>query len=96
MMSFDIWQHSLPRIEIYGTEGTVAVPDPNGTGGDVLLRRSEHREWRNMPITHTSVAHRGAAVADMAYLILEGRPQRASLKGVRGIGPPCGGRHAGT
>jgi len=69
VMSFDIWHQNLPRIEIYGTEGTLAVPDPNGTGGTVLLRRSEHREWRDMPITHASIAGRGAGVADMAYTI---------------------------
>ena len=78
VMSFDVWHHHLPRIEIYGTEGTLAVPDPNGTGGEVLLRSSEHREWRNMPITHTAVAGRGAAVADMAYAIVEGRLHRAN------------------
>ena len=78
MMSFDVWSHHLPFIEIYGTEGTLAVPDPNCTGGDVLLRRSEHREWRNMPITHTAMPHRGAAVADMAHAIREGRATRAS------------------
>jgi len=69
IMSFDIWHQHLPRIEIYGTEGTLAVPDPNGTGGEVLLRRSDHREWRNMPITHGSIAGRGAGVAEMAYAI---------------------------
>ena len=78
MMSFDMWSNHLPRIEIYGTEGTLAVPDPNGTGGEVLLRHKDHREWRNMPITHTNVAGRGAAVADMAYAIVEGRPHRAN------------------
>jgi len=78
MMSFDVISHHLPCIEIYGTEGTLAVPDPNGTGGDVLVRRSEHREWRNMPITHTTIPHRGAAVADMAYAIIEKRAHRAN------------------
>ena len=31
-----------------------------------------------MPITHTAVAGRGAAVADMAYAIIEGRAHRAN------------------
>ena len=78
MMSFDVWHHHLPCIEIYGTEGTLAVPDPNGTGGEVLMRRSDHREWRNMPITHSKIAGRGAGVADMARAILDSRPNRAS------------------
>lgn len=78
IMSFDTWANNLPRIEVYGTEGSLAVPDPNGTGGDVLLRRSEHREWRNMPITHTKIPNRGMGVADLANAILLGRAQRAS------------------
>ena len=78
IMSFDVWQQHLPRIEIYGTEGTLAVPDPNMTSGEVLLRRSEHREWRNMPITHAAMPHRGAAVADLAHAIRECRVPRAN------------------
>ena len=27
--SFDVWNSQLPRIEIYGTEGPLSVPDPN-------------------------------------------------------------------
>ncbi len=30
--SFDVWASQLPRIEVYGTEGSLAVPDPNGFG----------------------------------------------------------------
>jgi len=80
IMSFDVWFQHLPRIEIYGTEGTLSVPDPNTTGSysPILLRRPEHREWRDMPLTHAAMPHRGAAVADMAYALLEGRPHRAS------------------
>ncbi|HMS56224.1 MAG TPA: Gfo/Idh/MocA family oxidoreductase [Fimbriimonadaceae bacterium] len=36
-MSFDVWRHDMPHIEIYGEEGTMRVPDPNGFGGDVVL-----------------------------------------------------------
>ena len=37
--SFDVWHANLPRIEIYGSEGTLLVPDPNGFGGPVMVRR---------------------------------------------------------
>src|SRR5438093_11346533 len=50
--SFDVWAHSLPRIEIYGSEGSLAVPDPNTFGGPVRLRRAGEAEWREMPLTH--------------------------------------------
>ena len=34
-MSFDVWRSNLPGIEIYGTEGTLFVPDPNMFVGPV-------------------------------------------------------------
>ena len=33
VMSFDVWGHTMPCIEIHGTEGSLSVPDPNGFGG---------------------------------------------------------------
>ncbi len=36
--SFDVWAHNLPRIEIYGSEGTLSVPDPNTFGGPVKVK----------------------------------------------------------
>ncbi len=38
--SFDVWSNSLPRIEIYGSEGTMIVPDPNRFDGPVQVRRA--------------------------------------------------------
>jgi len=34
-MSWDVWKHGHPAIELYGTEGTLRVPDPNFFGGTV-------------------------------------------------------------
>lgn len=36
-MSWDVWKHGHPAIELYGTEGSLRVPDPNFFGGDVEL-----------------------------------------------------------
>lgn len=36
-MSFDTWNSELPCMEIYGTEGSISVPDPNGFGGPVMV-----------------------------------------------------------
>jgi predicted dehydrogenase len=78
-MSFDTWAHRLPCIEIYGTEGTLAVPDPNGFGGPVLLWHVARPEWREVALTHGYAAqNRGIGVADMAYALRSGRPHRAS------------------
>lgn len=34
-MSWDIWKHGHPAIELYGTEGSMRVPDPNFFGGTI-------------------------------------------------------------
>jgi len=36
-MSYDIWWSKLPGIEIYGTKGTLVVPDPNMFAGPVKV-----------------------------------------------------------
>lgn len=39
--SFDVWHSNLPMLEIYGTEGTLEVPDPNMSGGRPKVYRRE-------------------------------------------------------
>ncbi len=79
LTSFDVWAHQLPNIEIYGTEGSMRVPDPNGFGGPVLVRRMGAKDWTEMPLTHGFADNsRGIGVADMAYALQSGRPHRAS------------------
>ena len=77
--SFDVWAHQLPVIEIYGTEGTLSVPDPNsGVNGPVRVRRAGG-EWSEIPLTHPyATTARSIGVADMAYALRCGRPHRAS------------------
>ncbi|HLI07271.1 MAG TPA: Gfo/Idh/MocA family oxidoreductase [Ktedonobacteraceae bacterium] len=77
--SFDVWSHSMPFIEIYGTEGTLSVPDPNTFGGPVRLRLGREKEWHEIPLTHPySTNSRGLGAADMAYGLRTGLPYRAS------------------
>lgn len=78
IMSFDMWAHHLPRIEIYGSEGTLSVPDPNTFGGPVQLWRTETKQWEEVPLTHSADVGRGIGVADLAYAITYKRPHRAS------------------
>ncbi len=40
-ISFDIWKSSLPLFEIYGTDGSLMVPDPNMYGGSPKVYRRE-------------------------------------------------------
>ncbi|MDQ2785897.1 MAG: Gfo/Idh/MocA family oxidoreductase [Chloroflexota bacterium] len=77
--SFDVWGSNLPRIEIYGTEGTLSVPDPNTFGGPVRLNRGRQQEWEDVPLTHGYTENsRGIGVADMATAMRANRPHRAS------------------
>lgn len=77
--TFDVWSAELPRIEIYGTQGTLSVPDPNTFGGPVRLRRAGSTEWQEIPIPFQYTANsRGIGVADMAHAIASGRDHRAS------------------
>ena len=77
--SFDVWAHQLPNIEVYGTAGSLRVPDPNGFGGPVSVRRAGAKEWTEMPLTHGFAENsRGIGVADLAYGLRTGRPHRAS------------------
>ena len=77
--SFDVWSHRLPHIEVYGTEGTLIAPDPNGFGGPVYVRGAQERAWREVPLTHGHTENsRGIGVADMAHAMRTGQMPRAS------------------
>jgi predicted dehydrogenase len=68
--SFDVWHSQLPRIEIYGSAGTLVAPDPNNFGGKILLRGENDAEWRELPLEFPHTENlRGLGVADMARAI---------------------------
>ncbi|GAE36369.1 Gfo/Idh/MocA family protein [Halalkalibacter akibai] len=78
--SFDAFGgSSLPPIEIYGSEGTLLVPDPNTFGGPVQIRKRDEKHFVEIPLTHGYDDNsRGIGVADMALAIKEGRIHRAN------------------
>jgi len=82
IMSFDIWAHHLPLLEIHGTEGSLSVPDPNTTYGTPMIYKPGTNTWEDVPLSHPSIYGdqygRGAGVAEMAEAIRAGRPHRAS------------------
>lgn len=76
--SFDVWHSKLPCIAIYGREGSMIVPDPNGFGGEIFVRGAKDSEWELRPLTHGFAENsRGLGVLDMAHAIAENRPHRA-------------------
>lgn len=77
--SFDVPKHTMPRLEIYGTKGTLRVPDPNTFWGPVAYWVDGAEDWQEAPLTFGYADRfRGLGVADMAYGIRTGRPHRAS------------------
>ena len=77
--SFDVWHAKLPCISIYGSEGSMIVPDPNGFGGEIYVRGKADKDWELRPLTHGIAENaRGLGVLDMAHAIAENRPHRAS------------------
>lgn len=76
--SFDVWAHNLPFIEIYGTEGTISLPDPNHFDGTVRLWHKDSREWQDIEPSGPTVGQRGIGVVDMARAITDNEPHRAN------------------
>ena len=71
--SFDIWSANLPRIEIYGSEGSLMVPDPNTFGGPASYRMHGCKEWKEIPLLFGYGENsRGVGVADMARALVSG------------------------
>ena len=90
--SWDVWSHKRNHFELYGTEGTLYVPDPNFFGGTVELGGKDKVIAAVAPWDHPfgvpnqkngqgdDVAnYRTAGLADMAVAIIEGRDHRCSL-----------------
>jgi len=83
--SYDVWDHHLPHLEVYGTQGTLSLPDPNEFDGDVLLRRHTDKKWQTLPPVlppfaepgSTDQLQRGPGVADLVAA-LGGAPHRAN------------------
>lgn len=80
LTTFDVQASKLPRIELYGSEGTLMVPDPNTFGGPIFVRKKADSDWQELPLSYPyAVNSRGIGVADMARAIRSKTPyHRAS------------------
>ncbi len=79
--SFDVKATRLRNIEIYGSEATLVVPDPNTFGGPLKLRSLIADDWRDLTLPTPNVAQqRGIGLADMLSATAAGRPHRASAE----------------
>ena len=77
--SFDVWGHTMPNIEIYGTKGTISVPDPNTFGGPIKLMTENDKEFREVPLAFGhSDNSRAYGISNMAQAIDENTGHEAS------------------
>jgi predicted dehydrogenase len=86
LSSWDVHSSNHPIMELYGTDGTMDLPDPNFFGGDVEVtprgEETQVQSWEHplgVPnFEGTQANYRGAGLADMALAIAEGRPHRCN------------------
>ena len=79
--TFDVHYDTQARLEIYGSKGTLIVPDPNGFGGPIKLLRPEEGSYKEMPLTFPYKENsRALGLADAAKSIATGRTPRTSYK----------------
>jgi len=91
--SFDIWDTSLPFLEVYGDKGTLQLGDPNEYDSDVRVKRHSDTEWQVLPPVLEPTGEpetpvqllRGIGVDDLARALHD--PERA----LRGHGPRASG-----
>jgi predicted dehydrogenase len=76
IFSFDSPLKRAGFVEVTGTEGTLAFPDPNNFTGDLTLTRRGSDEAEVIPAVGAT-STRGSGVLEMARAIREGRPHRA-------------------
>jgi predicted dehydrogenase len=78
--SFDVPAYNHPYIEIYGTGGTLQLPDPNYFGGSVRLNQNGH--WVDVSHSHGfgDGNYRGIGLADLVVGLRSGTPHRASAE----------------
>ncbi|MGE7367854.1 Gfo/Idh/MocA family protein [Neorhizobium sp. NPDC001467] len=89
--SWDVWSHRHANMELYGTDGSIYVPDPNYFGGTVEASGRDKTilplaDWDH-PFARVNqqrpegprANYRTAGLADMAAALIDGRDIRCSI-----------------
>ena len=71
--TFDVYYPNQARLEIYGTKGTLFVPDPNGFGGPISMFKDGKTEDVPLAFPHYAENSRALGLADMAKALETGR-----------------------
>ena len=81
-ISFDVQNHKRNHIELYGSSGSIIVPDPNMFGGPVITSKELGSEW----INHSGRSneepkqsnYRGIGLSEMIHSIENKREHRCN------------------
>jgi predicted dehydrogenase len=77
--SFDVQATRYLNIEVYGTEATLSVPNPNTFGGPVRVKRNGDESWTDIELIPAHLPQqRGIGLADMLWAQRSGRAHRTS------------------
>jgi predicted dehydrogenase len=77
--SFDVQATRYFNIEIYGTDATLSVPNPNTFGGPVRIKRNGDEAWTDIELLPAHLPQqRGIGLADMLWAQDTGRAHRTS------------------
>jgi predicted dehydrogenase len=77
--SFDVQATRYFNIEVYGTEATLSVPNPNTFGGPVRVKRRGDEAWTDVELLPATLPQqRGIGLADMLWAQESGRAHRTS------------------
>jgi predicted dehydrogenase len=77
--SFDVQATRYFNIEVYGTDATLSVPNPNTFDGPVRIRRNGDEAWADVELLPTNLPQqRGIGLADMMWARRSGRAHRTS------------------
>ena len=81
LTTFDVHYKDSARLELYGTNGTLLLPDPNYFGGAIQMLRPEDGEYKEIPLMFDYKENsRGLGLADMAKALKTGREFRADCQ----------------
>jgi len=91
-LPFPYWESGLPLLEVFGSEGTLVLPDPNtfgGIGGSPMAAPGKFVKLRigaggfeDIPLKYGYTENsRGLGLADMAWCIRNGGAPRVSGEG---------------
>jgi predicted dehydrogenase len=77
-MKYPFWESNMPFIRVFGTEGSIDVPDVNQYAGPVIVRDSKGFE-KEYPLEFGFTENsRGMGMSDMARAITRGGQYRAN------------------